>query len=1152
MPISVDTIRGLTSKYVVFDSQREALDKAGVGHHIANFFGSKAAKSVNRETMNAIKNAVLSESRYFGIRERAAQMLSGLDNGSCVDLKKIKSVISQLDAISTPAMQKKQLSERFAMHLAMRELPRGWSEHTAEITSYLNAKMNEFIRAAGGNAGNINPSLVIDDFCRTLSVVSDACGGDGRVVNFAAKLLARRPDALDTPEKARNLMNELAPVLEELRALDARNPGTGIIDRGIGIMTDMLKVVKPGVMTALHAAAERLDSTGVRSIGENGRDIASDIHLSLKNLFAAVSEGGIQYPQGGALDDADGILSALKFVYGDFASSLGKDARSELLEKLTSEAGNNLRLFYEDVGGRDAINNIKIYDTMVESLQRSLGLPAERIDVENLRGDFSKIPMKVLGDFPIETMFIGTAGQNGDMMVASRRTHMMMLQNGEERPVDPNTYLRNHMNAQGKTRMNEEFSRSMRSFASGATTLFEKSIGGNVSVLLPNGVRLPNDFAAARDEVSRYVAGKSDATFEGLDAVARNKAWLLMSLISQGTGKIALEAASGAYAADGERPVYKLGEDGSSTFTVSETENGDWVVRNESSGSLNEIDFTGQEQMVTGTGSRLDTLTEISVPKSEIDRIAALPSSDFTGTSAVTLDADVSVVAVHTLTRPSDEVLSRHEISQMPVKMNMTVSEANLFNAVVSYETTILGKATDVLSVLKDDRSPANRLLSYPALVSDKEVYRQGKELMADFDRVFGEELAKDMKLAEDTAYRYLALSANHRKTLERFVFEELNALVESGGKLPSIEEFRQNLKSADSYLDFARWGFGSATEALSVLAMPVEFRRSTIAALKAFQCSTELSLFSRVVAHREKILSLYSENRLTAASVYLEIMGKELPDRMTEQPGLLRDCVYNENTDLMNKYIATYHKEIDENDVSTEIKVMHAVSLMAQYDVSVEEAFLAQFGDDFELDIGRDKRFNPFRPMVCQSIGGDVSSAIEGLAVDINRMNYGYSRDGHKARIEPGSVFTFHFPDGTDTSVSSMPVGMNDEQLGKYRSGKPSSLTDQVAGCVRKMCGPGREEQAAALILALAQGALEPLLTMPTKFGKATEHSQVRIELNRHENGDVEVRYSNPDNCPVEFDWTLTVSRNGVQKAGEVHMRRAESFVDMDGNVVR
>ena len=71
MPISVDTIRGLTSKYVVFDSQREALDKASVGHHIANFFGSKAAKSVNRETMNAIKNAVLSESRYFGIRERA-------------------------------------------------------------------------------------------------------------------------------------------------------------------------------------------------------------------------------------------------------------------------------------------------------------------------------------------------------------------------------------------------------------------------------------------------------------------------------------------------------------------------------------------------------------------------------------------------------------------------------------------------------------------------------------------------------------------------------------------------------------------------------------------------------------------------------------------------------------------------------------------------------------------------------------------------------------------------------------------------------------------------------------------------------------------------------------------------------------------------
>ena len=38
-------------------------------------------------------------------------------------------------------------------------------------------------------------------------------------------------------------------------------------------------------------------------------------------------------------------------------------------------------------------------------------------------------------------------------------------------------------------------------------------------------------------------------------------------------------------------------------------------------------------------------------------------------------------------------------------------------------------------------------------------------------------------------------------------------------------------------------------------------------------------------------------------------------------------------------------------------------------------------------------------------------------------------------------------------------------------------------------------DQQSAALILALGQGALEPLLTMPTKFGKASEHSQVRIE---------------------------------------------------------
>ncbi|MBR6587289.1 MAG: hypothetical protein IKK82_07680, partial [Kiritimatiellae bacterium] len=92
MPISVDTLRGLAAKQtLVFDSASQTLSKASAKHSFASFFGTKTAKAVNRETMGAIKKAMLSDPRYFAVREKAAQMLSTIDKGGKVDSSKIKS-----------------------------------------------------------------------------------------------------------------------------------------------------------------------------------------------------------------------------------------------------------------------------------------------------------------------------------------------------------------------------------------------------------------------------------------------------------------------------------------------------------------------------------------------------------------------------------------------------------------------------------------------------------------------------------------------------------------------------------------------------------------------------------------------------------------------------------------------------------------------------------------------------------------------------------------------------------------------------------------------------------------------------------------------------------------------------------------------------
>ena len=1143
MSISVDMLRGLASnKTVVLTDGGASVGNAGRLHSIAGFFGTKAAKAVNRETLDAIKKAVCTDSRYFGVREKAAELLSAVGDGKNVNSSRIKSIIDHLDSLTTPESQKRLLLERFSVHLANRELPAGWRDHVGDIMSYMNGAYYGIVSAAGGDVGNVNLSLVLDNLCETLSAVTEASGGDPDTIDLAADILVRRPDAMETPEKARALVQKAGPVLEELRELDRMNPGTGIIARGIGIMKAMSSVVGPGVMKALHEAAARIDPGIVRMLGDGGRDLASDLHQMLKNLFATVANGGISYPEGAGLDDSDGMLSALNFIYGDFAASLPQPDREALLDRLTGGAGMNLRLFYEDVGGREAINSIKIYDAMVESLQKSLGRPAERIDAGNRRCDFSEMPLKVLGDYPVETMYIGSAGRDGDRIVSSRRNLMKTLQFGQQespdRSVDPDTYLRNRINEQGKVRMNEDFSLSMHRFASGEITMFEKDINRSMKVVLPNGVRLPSDFRLAREEVARYVAGDPGATYAGLDDAARNKAWLLMSLISQETEKIAQETAPAVCSGDRHGPMYLIRSgEGMRLFTVSETETGDWIVRSDASYRLDGILYDEQNQMMTGPDTRLDAVTEICVPRAEIDRIAGLATSAFSGMGTVSLDAAVSVAIVHRLTPPlGEEGKARYDISQIPGKLGLTGSETRMFESIAGYEMAILGSASDAYIAMANGQAPSRRLLFYPALLADQSTYAHCKELMTAFDKAFD-------ALSKGDAP---TIPSNYKGAVERLVFEELNDLAASGRSLPSLKDFEKGLASGNAYLDFARWGFGAAGITHSLLSMPVEFRRPMIAALKAFRESTDIMLFNRLVAHREGILRLHSRGRLTAASAYTEIMGRDAPVPFTERSPAsnVRNCFANAIMDGVKRYV----DENSERNPKVAEMMGPVYVLLSKYSMSVEDAFSVALG---ERRMGADdKVLNPFEPVVYQKVGGNASTALGELAKDLNRMTYGYAADGRTAKIAPGSVFTFHFPDGSDASVSSLPVGMDAKQLSNYNSGNQSSLTRLLGIYIWQLCGVGHAKQGDSLILGLGQGCLAPLRDMAAIHGvQANEHSQVRIDLRKLDNGDVTLRVSNPENCPLEFDWTVTVAPDGRQTMGEVNMRRAAGFVAVEDN---
>lgn len=960
--MTVDMLRGLnSSRTVVFDNSNKTLREAGIGHSIASFFGTKTAKETNRETLAAIKDAVLSDARYFGVRKEAVQWFSSFNASDAIDSTKIKNLVTYLDSISEPQQQKEQLSEIFALHLANRGLPAGWSEHTRELQNYLSRNVDSFISDPARGLGSVNPSLVIEELCQTLEVISEVAGTNSRVIDLAAALLAGKPQLIDTPEKARDVMTRW------VKAINGGNAGT-------------------------------------------------------KDNF-------------------------------------------------------------------------------------------------------------------IDTIFSGSAGDDGDSKISLLKDQMKILQFCQSDGVpqtltDPDVFLRNFTNEKAKSRLTSNLSRSLSQFAKGEVTFFKKDIVRSLDVTLPNGVRLPRGYELAREEIAKYITGSKDATFAGLDEAAKHKAWLLMSLLTQEIKQIAVVDVPCACIPGSAGCFFNSAVDDVQSFVVSENENGDWVITNKMFREVKELILLpdvipNADAVPFGRGSKYDASIEIHIPKAEIDRIAAFSDSELAekNNAVVSLNTDVSVSSSLHVAPPLDtESAYLYDIAHLPESLGLTNSEKEVFESAARYEISARGTAEDAFAVLTRADSFARRLISYPALFGSQELYEHCKELMKTFDQIFD-------------AHVNAGFKEKYKATLEQFIFDELSSIVESGNKLPSLKEFEKSLSVKNPYFDFSRWGFESTEMVYSLLEMPAKYRQPIIASLKTFYESTDMVLFNRLVGQRDAIVNLHKQDKLTVSSIYKTIVGEDAPVPFAKTTPEDEISKYFQNSiyGSIEQYLS---EKPDEYIASSE-----TYFLMRNYQISVEDAFAIALN---RRSIGAESlKLNPYQPFVFQPIGRNSEAACDQLAMDLPRMIYGYTdvKTGHKANIPSGSFFTFHLPSGVDATFSSEPIGMDDEELQKYKNGKATSLTNLLKRYMEQLCGQGRDRQIATLLLGLGQACKIPLRSMSGIYGiEANEHSQVKIDLRKIENGDVELIVTNPENCPLEFAWTLTVSPNGGQKMSEITMRRAEN----------
>jgi hypothetical protein len=259
-------------------------------------------------------------------------------------------------------------------------------------------------------------------------------------------------------------------------------------------------------------------------------------------------------------------------------------------------------------------------------------------------------------------MFVGSSGRASDRIIDGYKDKMAGIQWRDDRPemmaLEPNRYMHRRIKEACLKRTQGNFLVAMNRFANGQKSSFEKDITRMMDVVLPNGVKLPSDFEAARDQVAKYISGDGSATFAGLDAVSQRKAWMLMAMLSQETEKLVSEALPEACGADGETvlPLARFGSNGPRNFVVSESADGGWVVTYKASLGLQGLIVAGVGEVACGEGSTSDSEIAIRIPPAQIEKFANMDTDAYKGNEDMLLelpemqiDLDVEAALVYKL-----------------------------------------------------------------------------------------------------------------------------------------------------------------------------------------------------------------------------------------------------------------------------------------------------------------------------------------------------------------------------------------------------------------------------------------------------------------------------------------------------------------------
>ena len=641
----------------------------GVGG-LSAFFRSKAKKAVNNATRESFKQAIID---LFGGTKKVpdsvldAMKLEDYDKGKPLTAHRIMVVKRAVDNV------KKQFDE--AVQKAKNNAKNEYYKTGDERNAQMDALISKTIASCMQDSDLLD--VVVDNMATIL------VGGDGkhrseqsvqkRIDNLKANYRELRKQALDNPS-----------VLEPGKFFIAALNGKPIPKGMIKTMIEEANKIPINELTKLSSSS-------------TGYDIHKAMNQFRNGLNDIVNKADVE----NLMDGPDEKVACRNFAIKLLMARCGKDTLRKIQATLNGEtAAKTLKLYKNiDIGNFDNIpNNIldktkmsqghirttrdqggsheNYFMQLKQVVDEACGIPENEIEgPEAYEWEFSYD--EIDGDKIVKELV-----NEGRKQLATKRENYLAnavqgtgqgvteLRAVIENKIGPDAYepreiMRKNARPIVKNMINLALAADCKRFAENRPedTMFYKSLVGGMVVKLVDGKQLSNDFATARDEITRFVTGDANATYAEADEKTKAKTHVVMSLLSQATMKAAVDGYATAFDPNNANPAFNMAikhDPKAWEFTL-EMHGGVLFINFEAKLDINGFSTildNNEKKIETGEGSKYTSKFKLQINKKELNRLAGLEYKNFNEEEAnSTFNAEDKATATNTLKSLGDFML---------------------------------------------------------------------------------------------------------------------------------------------------------------------------------------------------------------------------------------------------------------------------------------------------------------------------------------------------------------------------------------------------------------------------------------------------------------------------------------------------------------